>query len=62
MQLTINNEKQTLEFSGTAESLLKKLNIRREEVVIKVNGKLAPETISLKGDENVEIIKVVFGG
>lgn len=62
MEIELNNEKQSLEFSGTAMELLKKLNVRREEVVIKINGRLAPETSELKDRDRVEIIKVVFGG
>lgn len=62
MKLSINNSQQQLSFTGTAEQLLKKLNIRREEVVIKINGQLAPETSELSDSDNVEIIKVVFGG
>jgi len=62
MQLIINNEKKELEFNGTAAQLIKELNMRREEVVIKINGKLAPETTQVNGSDSVEIIKVVFGG
>ncbi|MFH1784888.1 MAG: MoaD/ThiS family protein [Candidatus Micrarchaeota archaeon] len=42
--------------------LVKKLGFMREEIVIKVNGKLVPETTQLKKTDKVEIIKVVFGG
>lgn len=62
MQIILNNQKKQMDFSGTADQLLKQLNIRREEVVIKINGKLAPETTKLNGNDNIEIIKVVFGG
>ena len=62
MQLILNNETRELEFNGTAEQLLKQLNVRREEVVLKINGKLAPETTSLSESDRVEVIKVVFGG
>ncbi len=62
MQLIINNKKEDIEFTGTAASLLKARNIRREEVVIKINGKLAPETMELNNTDSLEIIKVVFGG
>jgi sulfur carrier protein ThiS len=34
----------------------------REEVVVKVNGRLAPETRVLSAKDRVEVIKVVFGG
>ncbi len=62
MDIILNNKKQQLAFSGTAQELLKKLNVRREEVVIKVNGRLAPETTELTDADSVEVIKVVFGG
>ena len=62
MQLIINNKKEDIEFTGTAAALLKLRNIRREEVVIKINGKLAPETMKLSNTDSLEIIKVVFGG
>ncbi len=62
MQLILNNEKKQLEFNGTAEQLIKQLGMRREEVVIKVNGRLAPETTKVNGKDTVEVIKVVFGG
>ena len=62
MEIELNNQKQEIDFSGTAIELLKKLDVRREEVVIKINGKLAPETTQVNGSDKVEIIKVVFGG
>ncbi|MEK6982007.1 MAG: MoaD/ThiS family protein [Candidatus Micrarchaeota archaeon] len=62
MQLIINNDKKQLEFTGEIQKLLKQEKIRREEVVIKVNGKLAPETTIVGDKDTVEIIKVVFGG
>ena len=62
MELILNNEKKDMEFKGSAIDLLKQLKLRREEVVIKVNGKLAPETTMLDGKDKVEVIQVVFGG
>lgn len=62
MELIIDNERKDLDYSGTVSSLLKELRFMREEVVIKVNGKLAPETKRLGKKDRIEIIKVVFGG
>jgi len=62
LELIIDNERKDLDYSGTVSSLLKELRFMREEVVIKVNGKLAPETKRLGKKDRIEIIKVVFGG
>ena len=62
MELILDNQRKEMEFDGTIISLLKDLKVMREEVVIKVNGKLAPETKKLTKSDKVEIIKVVFGG
>jgi len=48
-----------MKFRGKITELLKKLNMNREEVVVKVNGKVAPEICELEGNEEVEIIRVV---
>lgn len=62
MELIFDNKKKSIKFSGTISELLQKLEVSREEVVIKLNGKLAPETTKLKPRDKVEVIKVVFGG
>ena len=62
MELILDNQTKEIEFDGTVSSLLRDLKVMREEVVIKVNGKLAPETTKIKQKDRVEIIKVVFGG
>jgi thiamine biosynthesis protein ThiS len=62
MQIFIDGRKKSLQHTGQIANLLKKLKIRREEVVVKINGKLAPETIDVREKDKVEIIKVIFGG
>jgi len=62
MELVIDNKKKKLKFSGTLGELLRKLGVMREEVVLRVNGKIAPETYKIKTKDKIEIIKVVFGG
>ncbi|MCI0503571.1 MoaD/ThiS family protein [Candidatus Micrarchaeota archaeon] len=62
MELVFDNKKKRMRFSGDVASLLKKLGVMREEVVVKVNGRLAPETRPLLASDRVEVIKVVFGG
>ena len=62
MELIFDNQRKEMEFDGTLMTLLRDLKVMREEVVIKVNGKLVPETSRIKPKDKVEIIKVVFGG
>lgn len=62
VELIFDDEKKQMEFSGTLTELLKEMKVSREEVVVKVNGKLAPETREIRPDDKIEIIKVVFGG
>ncbi len=62
VELIFDNTRRDVEFDGTIGRLLGELKVMREEVVIKVNGKLAPETAKVGGKDKVEIIKVVFGG
>ena len=62
MELIVDSKKKRMNFDGTLVELLKKLGVMREEVVVKVNGKLTPETTKLKKTDRVEVIKVVFGG
>jgi len=62
MKLFLDGRVKKLNHAGTVSALLKKLKVRREEVVVKLNGRLAPETASVLSNDKVEVIKVVFGG
>jgi len=62
MELIVDGGKKRMRHSGSVNSLLKKLGVMREEVIVKVNGKLAPETAEVGAKDRVEVIKVVFGG
>ena len=62
MMIFLDGLKKPVKHIGSIAGLLKKLNVRREEVVVKVNGRLAPETAEVGIRDKVEIIKVIFGG
>jgi sulfur carrier protein ThiS len=62
LEIRVDNQARDMEFSGTIGGLLRELRLMREEVVVKVNGRLAPETRVLSAKDRVEVIKVVFGG
>jgi len=63
LEIQLNNEKKRkINFKGSVAGLLRKLAIRREEVVVKVNGSIAPDDMAISGNDKVEVIRVVFGG
>jgi sulfur carrier protein ThiS len=62
MELVFDNRKRKVRHAGDVASLLRKLKVMREEVVVKINGRLAPETREILATDRVEVIKVVFGG
>jgi sulfur carrier protein ThiS len=62
MELIIDEERKRMRHNGSVGDLLKKLGVMREEVVVRVNGKLVPETRELGTSDRIEVIKVVFGG
>lgn len=63
MRIILNREKTRANFKkGKILGLLSELKLSREEVLVKVNGKLAPEDAEISQKDRVEIIKVVFGG
>lgn len=42
--------------------LLKTLEISPQEALVRVNGKLRPESMPISKKDEVEVIRVVFGG
>ncbi len=62
MKVQIDKQIKNISFNGSVSDLLKELKIQREECVVKVNSKLAADNKKLIESDEVEIIKVVFGG
>ncbi len=62
MRLFVDGRRSGPAHGGDVSSLLKKLGIRREEAVVKVNGRLVPDTALVGGKDTVEVVRVVFGG
>lgn len=58
--LKFEGEVKRIEFKGTLKELVNSMGLYTPEVVVKVNGKITPETYKLKGDEEVEVIQVVY--
>ena len=62
MKVIVDGRERKVRHRGDVSSLLKKLKVMREEAVVKVNGRLVPDTRTLSDSDDVEVIRVVFGG
>jgi len=64
MIVKINNQKKEIELRKkmTVNELLRSLNLRRESVVVLVNGEISIEEEKLGNEDEVQIISAVSGG
>ncbi|RME80118.1 MAG: hypothetical protein D6769_00420 [Methanobacteriota archaeon] len=64
VKLNIVHERQSKEvdYRGPVGEVAKLVGLSKQETIFKVNGKIRPDNYELRGDESVDIIKVVFGG
>lgn len=64
MQIYIDktDEQKEISFSGSAQDLLKELEINPETVIIAANGALITLDTELSGEEDIKIISVLSGG
>ena len=65
MKCIINDRKKIkkkIKFNGKISILLSKLGINPEVVVLKRNGALVTELDSVKDNDELEIVKVIYGG
>lgn len=47
---------------GTVAELLAALGVNVEEALVKVNGKLAPNSAEISPKDEVKVMRVIFGG
>ena len=57
-----NKNEQEINFKGTAEELLKQLNINSEEVIISKNNKLITLEDEIGEEDTIKILSVISGG
>ncbi|MCX8198059.1 MAG: MoaD/ThiS family protein [Candidatus Micrarchaeota archaeon] len=46
----------------TVAELISALGLSEEEVLVKINGKLSPNSASISGEDEVKVMRVIFGG
>jgi sulfur carrier protein ThiS len=65
MKCIINDRKKIakkLKFKGKISTLLSELGINPEVVILKRNGALVTEMDSVKDNDELEIVRVIYGG
>ncbi len=63
MELTLDGRKMTLKkMPATVAELITALGANQEEVLVKVNGRLAPNGAKISPKDKVKVMRVIFGG
>jgi sulfur carrier protein ThiS len=62
MRCIIDGKVRKIKFSGTVGNLLKNLDINRQTVLVKKEGRIVSELEPLTDTDSIEVITVVFGG
>lgn len=62
MKVTLDGKKVAAGKAASVGELLAGLKVSTEEALVKVNGKLSPESTVLSAKDEVKVIRVIFGG
>ena len=62
MELIVDGKKTKAPAAATVAALLTALKLNGEEVLVKVNGKLAPNGMRIAATDEVKVMRVIFGG
>lgn len=62
MEVLVDGRKTRAPAAATVAELLSALKLNGEEVLVKVNGRLAPNGAAISPKDEVKIMRVIFGG
>ena len=62
MEIIVDGRKSAVKKASTVGELIAQLGASSEEVLVKVNGKLAPNGAKISSKDEVKVMKVIFGG
>ncbi|MCX6772239.1 MAG: MoaD/ThiS family protein [Candidatus Micrarchaeota archaeon] len=62
MTIIVDGKKTKAASAPTVAALLIALKLNGEEVLVKVNGKLAPNEMKIAASDEVKVMRVIFGG
>ena len=62
MKVTLDGRETEVKGAATVGGLIAALKLNGEEVLVKVNGVLAPNGAKLSKKDEVKVMRVIFGG
>jgi sulfur carrier protein ThiS len=62
MKITLDGRKTTVKNASSVGGLVQQLKLNNEEVLVKVNGKLAADGAKISPKDEVKVMRVIFGG
>lgn len=62
MEITVDGRKTKVAKASNVAELLSQLKLNSEEVLVKVNGGLAPDGAKISPKDEVKVMRVIFGG
>lgn len=62
MEITLDGRRVKAKNAATVAQLVSSLKLNREEVLVKLNGKLAADGQKISRGDEVKVMRVIFGG
>ncbi len=62
MEILLDGKRMKTGNAATVSELVASLGLNCEEVLVKVNGKLAPDAAKISRGDEVKVMRVIFGG
>ncbi|MCX8194888.1 MAG: MoaD/ThiS family protein [Candidatus Micrarchaeota archaeon] len=62
MQVILDGRKAKVKAASSVGELISVLGLAKEEVLVKVNGKLASDRTPISKKDKVKVMRVIFGG
>jgi len=62
MEILLDGRKKRVKAAKSVAGLLSSLGLSSEEALVKVNGKLAPDSAPISPKDKVKVMRVIFGG
>lgn len=62
MEILVDGRKRKIRPVATVGELVSRLGLAKEEVLVKVNGRLAADSTPICKKDEIKVMRVIFGG